>query len=244
MRFTYILLLFSIITFSQNKPLDVKINAITFKDLKPNIRKYTIDYQIENLTNQEISFFLTPNILIANAASSMTLFPIYKIYINGEFTPLDGPFFEKYGIDWETFRETNKNLKEVELKEMAQKTYNDFQNTNKAIIENYRKNGSKIYDDHWILQNDNLMKSKITLKPNEIKILEIQTNWDKDRYFKQDDLEYYLDEKDNYEFQLILDLKKTAFQNQLSTEEYSKIEKNKNFIEGIFTSNKISIDFK
>ncbi|WP_395076962.1 hypothetical protein [Flavobacterium sp.] len=244
MRFTYILLLFSIITFSQNKPLDVKINAITFKDLKPNIRKYTIDYQIENLTNQEISFFLTPNTLIANAASSMTLFPIYKIYINGEFTPLDGPFFEKYGIDWETFRETNKNLTTTEFKELAQKTYDAFQNTNKAIIENYKKGGGKNTDDHWILENDNLMKSKVTLKPNEIRLFEIQTNWDKDRYFKQDDLEYYLDEKDNYEFELILDLKKTAFQNQLSEEEFSAIEKDKSFIQGIFTSNKILIDFK
>ncbi|WP_309608793.1 hypothetical protein [Flavobacterium sp.] len=244
MRFTYILLLFSIITFSQNKPLEVKINSITFKDLKPNIRKYTIDYQIENLTNQEISFFLTPNTLIANAASSMTLFPVYKIYINSEFTPLDGPFFEKYGIDWEAFRETNKNLTTTEFKELAQKTYDAFQNTNKAIIENYKKGGGKIYDDHWILQNDNLMKSKITLKPNEIRLFEIQTNWDKDRYFKQDDLEYYLDEKDNYEFELILDLKKTAFQNQLSEEEFSAIEKDKSFIQGIFTSNKILIDFK
>ena len=244
MRFTYLVLLFSIVTFSQNKDLLVKINAITFEDLQPNKRKYNINYQIENLTKHEISFFLTPNTLIANAASSMTLYTVYKIYINGEFTPLDGPFFEKYGTDWEAFRENNKNLNKAEFQKLVEKIFADYQNTNKSIIENYRKNSSKIYDDQWILQNDNLMKSKITLKPNEIKILKIQTNWDKDRYFKQDDLEYYLDEKDNYEFELILDLKKTAYQNQLSTEEYSTIEKNKNFIEGIFTSNKILIDFK
>ena len=244
MRFTYILFLFSIINFSQNKPLEVKIDSITFKDLQPNKRKYSINYQIKNLTNHEISFFLTPNTLIANAASSMTLYPIYKIYINKEFTPLDGPFFEKYGIDWEDFRETNKNLNKTELKELAQKMYDDFQNTNKITIEKYKKNGGTNTDGHWILQNDNLMKSKIALKPNEIKLFEIQTSWDKDRYFKQDDLEYYLDEKDQYEFELILDLKKTAFQNQLSTEEFSIIEKDKNFIQGIFTSNKIFIDFK
>ena len=244
MRFTYLLLLFSIITFSQNKVLEVKINSVTFKDLQPNNRKYTINYQIENLTKNEISFFLTPNTLIANAASSMTLFPIYKIYINKEFTPLDGPFFEKYGVDWEAFRETNKNLTTAEFKELAQKTYDAFQNINKTTIENYKKAGGKNIDDLWILENDNLIKSKVTLKPNEIKLFEIQSSWNKDRYFIQDDLEYYLSEKDQYEFELILDLKKAAFQNQLSTEEYSKIEKNKNFIEGIFTSNKISIDFK
>ena len=244
MRFSYLLLLLSITAFSRTKDLVVKINSITFEDSNHKKRKYFINYQIENLTKNEISFFLTPNTLIANAASSMTLFPIYKIYINKEFTPLDGPFFEKYGVDWEAFRETNKNLTTAEFKELAQKTYDAFQNTNKAIVENYKKAGGKNTDDHWILENDNLMKSKITLKPNEIRSFEIQTSWDKDRYFKQDDLEYYLDEKDNYEFELALDLKKTAFKNQLSTQEFSTIEKDKNFIQGIYTSNKILIDFK
>ena len=244
MRFTYLLLLFSILTFSQNKALEVKINSITFDDSNPKKRKYNINYQIENLTKNEISFFLTPNTLIANAASSMTLYPVYKIYINKEFTPLDGPFFEKYGVDWEAFRETNKNLNKTEFQMLVQKTYDDFQNINKFIIEKYKKDGGANTDDNWILQNNNLLRSKITLKPNEIKLFEIQTNWNKDRYFKQDDLEYYLDEKDQYEFELILDLKKTAFQSQLSTEEFSTIEKDKNFIQGIFTSNKIFIDFK
>ena len=174
----------------------------------------------------------------------MTLYPFYKIYINKEFTPLDGPFFEKYGVDWEAFQETNKNLNKTEFQMLAQKTYDDFQNTNKFIIEKYKKDGGANTNDNWILQNNNLRRSKITLKPNEIKLFEIQTNWNKDRYFKQDDLEYYLKEKDQYEFELILDLKKTAFQSQLSTEEFSTIEKDKNFIQGIFTSNKILIDFK
>ena len=244
MRFSYFLLLFSIVTFSQSKVLNVKINAINSKEIKINRKQYIINYQIENLTNQEVSFFLTPNTLIANAASSMTLFTVYKIYINGEFTPLDGPFFEKYGVDWEAFRETNKNLTEVEFKKLAKKTFENFQNESKIIIESYKNKGGTNTDELWILKNDNLMKSKIILKPKEIKSFKIETNWDKERYFKQDDLEYYLNENDQYEFELTLDLKKTAFENQLSKEEFMTIERDKNFIQGIFTSNKVIIDFK
>ena len=55
---------------------------------------------------------------------------------------------------------------------------------------------------------------------------------------------YYLDEKDNYLFELVLDLKKTSFKDLLSEDEYLKIKKNVNFIEGIFTTNKVEIDFK
>ena len=244
MRFSYFLLLFSIVTFSQSKVLNVKINAINSKEIKINRKQYIINYQIENLTNQEVSFFLTPNTLIANAASSMTLFTVYKIYINGEFTPLDGPFFEKYGVDWEAFRETNKDLTEVEFQKLAKKTFENFQNESKVIIENYKNKGGTNTDENWILENNNLMKSKITLKPKEVKAFEIQTDWNRERYFKEDDLEYYLNENDQYEFELTLDLKKTAFKNQLSKEEYLAIEKDKNFIEGTFTSNKAIIDFK
>lgn len=244
MKFKYLLLLFSVITLSQNKVLDVKINTITFKDLQIDKRKYTINYQIQNLTNHEISFFLIPNTLIANAASSMTLYPIYKLYINGENTRLDGPFFEKNGIDWETFIETNKNLTKTEFNLLVEKTVENYKQFNQNIINNYKKDNNTNVDDTWILENNNLIKSKITLNPNEIKQFEIQTHWNKERYYKQDDLEYFLNENDNYEFELTLHLLKKEFKDRLSTQELSIISKDKNFIEGIFTSNKFPIDFK
>jgi hypothetical protein len=243
MRLIYVLF-FSISMLSQTRVLDVKIDAITFDDSNPKNRKYNINYHIENLTNNEVSFFLIPNTLIANAASSMTLFPIYKIYINGVFTTLDGPFMEKQGINWETILKEHKDYNSTEAKELIKKTIEDFKAEKKLIVDNYKKNGGKNTDEKWILQNHNLLKSKIILKPKETKSLIIKTNWDKERYSKQDDLEYYLDEKDHYDFELVLDLKKIAFKNELSTEEFSKIEKDKNFIEGIFTSNKMEIDFK
>ncbi len=76
MRILILLFFLSNFIFSQN--IEVKINIITNNDISPKKRTNTINYQIENKTNNEISFFLTPNTLIANAASSMNLFTVYE----------------------------------------------------------------------------------------------------------------------------------------------------------------------
>ena len=242
MKFIYLLLISASI-FAQNKSIEAKIISITSSDSNPKKREFTINYQIENLTNNPVSFFLRPNTLIANAAGSMTLFPIYKIYINGVFIPLDGPFFEKQGIDWETKLEGFKDYTTPKAKEIIKKSVEEFREKSQLIVENYTKNGGKSTDENWILENHHLLESKITLNPKEIKSFVIKTSWNRERYFKEDDLEYYLDEKDNYLFELVLDLKKIAFKDQLSEEEFLKIKNDTTFIEGIFTTNKVEIGF-
>ncbi|AIN75239.1 hypothetical protein O8E88_000520 [Flavobacterium psychrophilum] len=243
MKFIYLLLISASI-FAQDKSIEAKIMAITASDSNPKNREFTIHYEIENLTNNSVSFFLTPNTLIANAAASMTLFPVYKIYINDVFISLDGPFFEKNGIDWETKLLGFKDYTTPQAKEVIKKVIAEFEAKNKLIVENYTKNGGKSTVEKWILENHHLLESKITLNPKETKSFVIKTSWNRERYFKEDDLEYYLDEKDKYEFELVLDLKKTSFKEKLCEEEYLRIKKDRNFIEGIFTTNKVKIDFK
>jgi hypothetical protein len=82
------------------------------------------------------------------------------------------------------------------------------------------------------------------LKPNETKTFTIKTLWNKNRYIKNDDLEFYLDQNNTIEIELILDLKTNLFQDQLTEEDLQKINKNPNFIRGQFTSNKMKIEFK
>ena len=72
----------------------------------------------------------------------------------------------------------------------------------------------------------------------------IQTNWNKKRYYKIDDNEYYLNENDKFEIELSLYLDKTNRKNSLSPEEFSKINSDGNFIQGTFTSNKMEVNFK
>jgi hypothetical protein len=236
-------LFFSVSLLAQTKILDVKIDAITSDDSNPKKRNYIVNYHIENLTNSEISFFLRPKTLIANAVSSMTLYPIYKIYQNGHFTPLDGPFHEREGNEnWNMYLQmSDKNT--VEAKNLLEKILADYAVEKKKILDDYKKSGGKSTDEIWILKNHQLLQSKITLQPKASQSFTIETSWNKERYFLQDDLEYYLDEKDVFELELTLHLIKGAFKDQLSAEEFSKIEKDVHFIEGIYTSNKVGIVF-
>jgi hypothetical protein len=81
------------------------------------------------------------------------------------------------------------------------------------------------------------------LKPNETKNFQIITFWDKQRYFKIDENEYYLDENEKYEFELSLYLDKLNRKEKLTEEEFTKIKNDENFIEGRFSSNKKKINF-
>jgi hypothetical protein len=236
-------LLFSVSLLAQTKILNIKIDSIATDDTDPKKRIFSINYHIENLTDHEISFFLRPNTLIANAASSLTLFPIYKIYQNNHFIELDGPFYEREGSDDLNKYAEMTDKTSAEAKALLQKIMADYEARKKELVENYKKSGGKSEDEHWIIQNYNQLRSKITLKPKETKSFVIKTHWDKERYFLQDDLEYYLDEKDAFELELTLHLIKTHFKDRLSAEEFGKIAKDPNFIEGIYTSNKATLNF-
>lgn len=143
-----IALFFSASLLAQTKPLNVKIDGITSEDSDPKKRTYLINYHIENLSEHPVAFFLHPNTLIANAASSMTLFPIYKIYQNGSFIPLDGPFYEREGNDiWNQYSEmADKNS--AEAKELLEKILNEHKAKSKIIVDNYKAKGGKSDDEN------------------------------------------------------------------------------------------------
>jgi hypothetical protein len=239
MRIIYLLLLF--INFSVSAQIELKIDSISYVDLTSKKRNFKIKYHIKNLTNNEISFFLIPNSLIANSASSMTLFPVYKIYQNGNFEDLDGPFYEKIYPQQEEIEEEIDPEKRKKIIEEITKTYKlEYE----KIINDYKQKGGTITDDSWIFQNQKLLQSTIHINPNETIAFEIKTNWNKERYYKIDDNEFYLDEKDKFEIELSLFLDKSNRKSSLLPEEFTKIKNDKNFIEGRFISNKAAINFR
>lgn len=235
-------LLIPIVLFGQKK-LEVTISRISTEQNSSKNPIYLIDYQIENRTSDTISFFLIPNALIANSASSMTLFPVYKIYQNGVFEDMDGPFFE-----YETEDELRYAAIIDKKSEEAQQLLKTIQTNQGMIImdfyKKYKENGGKSTDSQWIYYNQQILNNVIVLQPHETKHFTIKTIWDKNRYIKNDHLEYYLNENNKIEIELILDLKTNLFKGKLSEEDLIKINADPSFIKGIFVSNKVELKFK
>jgi hypothetical protein len=243
MRLFYFLFLISFSVVAQNPKLGVTITSITTEDISASNTEYHINYQIENKTSEELSFFLLPNALIANTASSLTLYPVYRMYQNGVFEDMDGPFFE-----YETEDELEYAKIEDKTSSEAKKLAKNFQ-TKQAIVamdyyKKYKDNGGKSEDFQWVYYRQKLLNNIIVLKPKETKSFTIKTLWNKNRFIKNDDLEFYLDENNTIEIELILDLKTNLFKDQLSEEDLVKINTNPNFIRGDFVSNRMKIDFK
>lgn len=244
MKLIFKIIIFGLLSFAnyaQEVPLKFEIDSIATTNLNAKRRIFSIYYHVENKTNNPVSFFLIPHSLIANAASSMTLFPIYSIFQNDVVSELDGPFFEKYDKD-EVLIEA-LDFTDPDFQTKAKNFMEKMKIDRKNRLETYKKNGGTSDDEIWIFENQRLLESKITLQPNEIKKLKILTSWDKQRYFKNDNIEFYLNEKDKYEIEFTFTLLKSLFKNKLTDAEFKALEKDKNHIQGAFKTNKMAIDF-
>lgn len=235
-----IILLMTVTFYGQDKKLALKINRITTQEINSSNSSYLIDYQIENRTSNTVSFFLIPNAIIANTASSMTLFPVYKIYQNGVFEDMDGPFFE-YETEEEFKLATIEDKNSEEAAQLIKSIQTNLASTAMAIYKKYQENGGKSTDFQWVYYNQKILNNVIQLLPNETKNFTIKTLWNKNRYIKNDHLEYYLDENNKIEIELILDLKTNLFSGKLSDEDLNKINADPTFIRGIFVSNKMEL---
>jgi hypothetical protein len=126
----------------------------------------------------------------------------------------------------------------------SQKSFDDYM---KKINDSIKIDIDKINTDpeyFWKKKNNALLSAIYTLKPKEAKQYTKKINWNKQRYLKSHDIEYYFDEKDRYFIELELTLMKKEYQDRLSKEELETIMKNPNFIRGNYKSNKVEINFK
>ncbi len=106
------------------------------------------------------------------------------------------------------------------------------------------KNAKEDDNYFWKKDNQDLLSDMITLSPNQKKSYSKTVIWFKKRYFKIDDVEYYLDEIIPHYFELSINLMKEEFKDKLSVEEYQKIMNDKSFVKGWFTSIRTEINFK
>lgn len=207
------------ISFSGNaQKLDLKIDSISGDDRDLVERIFTIHYHLENLTDEKVRFFLETNSIVPSTGGSGTSFPFYKIYENDAFLEI-GSVFSGWG------------LTEINQEGMVEMEKGFFRVTHQKKLDSIRE--SKRYIQNKI----------ITMTPREVKKFSMNFYWDRNRYYQNHDMEYYLDEKANHFLEITMVMQKAIYKNELPEAFFDEITTDVNFTEGVFTSNKIKINF-
>lgn len=232
------LFLFLAVSVSAQQTLEVKIDSIITDNSNPAERKFTINYRLSNHSDSPISFFLRPEGLISTKTGSLSNCPFYKIYEGDKFMDL-GPVFERAGKGPEGSRIKFHPTDEDKNSEIAKqlKYYYDLPD---SLIAAYKKDG---YLSSLDFKPRKLMEDMFTLQPGETKTFRKFAYWDKDKYFLNDQNEFYLDGNSKHYIEITLILIKDHFKDRLTEEEYAAIMANEHFLKGVYVSNKAEIDF-
>lgn len=214
------LLLFCVNLFSQPKPIEIKINSIKAVDAGKE-RKFTLTYTITNLTDKTIHFILNPNAIIPISSGSLNPSVYYKLYENEAVLDVNG-VFTREGL-------TRRFKDEKELQK-----YSD------SISEAFKNKSPETFQKE---QNERITKNIRELKPKEEIQYEAVLNWDKTRYFRNDEIEYYINETAKHYFELHINLMQDELLSLFTDAEKQEILKGKNIVKGWFTSQKVEIDF-
>ena len=220
MKYFY-LLFFCLTAFSQSKPLELKILSLTEID-SVSERTFSLGFSISNKTDKTIHFILNPEGLIPISGGSMRPNPYYKIYEKETSIDISNLF---------TGRKVSRTFKNEE-------DFKKYQDSLSEVVKN------KTLEELVKENKASTIKNIQEMKPNETKEYSSTFRWDKNRYFKNDVMEYYIDEKESHFFELHINLMKEELLSKFSEEEKNEILKDKNFIKGWFTSNKVEINFR
>ena len=220
MKYFYILF-FCLTAFSQSKPLELKILSLTEID-SVSERTFSLGFSISNKTDKTIHFILNPEGLIPISGGSMRPNPYYKIYEKETSIDISNLF---------TGRKVSRTFK-------SEEDFKKYQDSLFEVVKN------KTLEELVKENKASTIKNIQEMKPNETKEYSSTFRWDKNRYFKNDVMEYYIDEKESHFFELHINLMKEELLSKFSEEEQNEILKDKNFIKGWFTSNKVEINFR
>ena len=240
MKHIYILLL-TLVASAQNKPIAIAIDSISTID-SLSFRKYTIYYNIQNTTSNRISFFLNPERVIAGSGGSMNTAISANLFQEKEELPMHEIL---------SFTSKNRELpigyenlpKGKEKDEILKKYMKDiFGMDIDKELEEISKDNNEVYR----LQKSSyrMMRSMMTLQPFETKQYSKTFYWNKERYYKTNEMEYYINEKSNCFLELFIVLLKEEYSERMTENDFNTITNTPNFTKGWFTSNKVEINFR
>lgn len=216
----FILLLLSVTVYAQSKPIVIKIDSIITTETEDNRRAFKLHYQITNATNQEVSFVLDLKTIIPIGSGSLRPLPYYKLYEN------------ETAVDVSHIFTGNKEI--LYFKNEAE--MNRYQDSITASIKNKTP-------EQWQQEKKEYFLNTIQkMQPNEVKHLKAIIVWDKNRYYRNGDIEYYIEEKEKHFIELHINLMTEELLMSFTEAEKKELLKNKNLIKGWFTSNKMEIN--
>lgn len=226
MKNIFVFIIVCVFGYSQEKELKIELAPIKSYDSTATERVFWVEYTIENISDKEIAFFLLEDQFFSTQASALQPIVSYSVFQNNKLFEVGSIFtsYRKYfnsQADFELYQKQNQ-----------QKINEEIENAKTDSTYFLKKSSAE------------LMKSIKTLKPKEKLTQNKVLFWNKKRYFKQHDLEYYLNEDNLYHFQLNFVVLKEEYKAKLTPQDFIKIENNPNFIKGWFTSNKVEINFK
>jgi hypothetical protein len=218
--------------------LQIKINTITIDNSDKNHRKFNIEYTLENTSDKEIAFFFTPNHFNSAHRGSLQTAMLFKIFENDTLIPADGILSNSKN----NYSKLSNILDIEEKMKTLDKMKADELNISLDSLRSYRK---KIISNPDFFQKESskkLMSSIIRLPSKSSKTYHQDLYWNKKRYFKTDDNEYYLGETSPFFIELSIVALKEELSFKLSSEDFKIIKSDTSFIKGYFTSNKTLID--
>ncbi|RZJ69159.1 hypothetical protein [Flavobacterium sp.] len=209
------ILLISVGCFGQ-RSLELVLDSVKTDNSETRFRTFHISYHITNKLNKPATFFLNTNLIVPVVASSMSHCPHHKLYQNGKSVDVAGIFEQP----------TRKLTPEESWK------LNDSLRRISADPNDWRARMSK-----------SIIESMKTLSPGETRHFKIDLRWDKNRYQKQDENEFYLEPDAKFELELSMHLMREELVSRMTAEDYEKALKEPDFVKGWFTSNKLPIVF-
>ncbi|MBB1192950.1 hypothetical protein DNC80_04610 [Flavobacterium sp. SOK18b] len=220
--FLALLLFTSLCSNAQNTDIEVQIDSITHHDPSTSERIFTVHYHIKNKAKSLISLVLNTKELRSNMYNNSSWIPSYRL------------FQEKNMIETNTVFDSKKS--DAVLKKIMQ----DLENNRKGLADYLLKQEKELK----IKRSKKILESIVKFQPNETKNFSATLSWDKNRYHKFEDNEYFLDQKTIHYLDLFLYFNKEELVSTLLPEDLKIILSDPTIATGWIYTNKVEINFR